>query len=111
MKWEESKFGKFVDEKISYFKYPNTFVCFGLWCNHKRNLKHLRLIGIVNWFSVVRDNTPDLEENYIGLYYIKINNEEHKELAVQIFQNKFKGIYARYYSGLEAVEAYKKYSK
>lgn len=106
--WSKSAFGKFVDEKIGYYKFPNTLIILGEWKHQKENLKALTMVGETHWFSVISPDVPDLQENYIDLYYIKINNEEHKELALQIFKEYARAFYARYYEGMEAVEAYGK---
>ena len=108
MDWEDSVFGKYVDEKIVFFNYPNTFFCLGKWFDHEENLKYLSKIGPINWFMVIGDNLPDTEDSYFALYYIKINNEEHKELGLEIFKNYFKGTYSRYYKGSKVQEAFTK---
>lgn len=106
--WNKSTFGKFVDQKIGFFKFPNTLVILGEWNAHDENMKVFPAIGETFWFSIIAPQKPDLEENYIGLYYIRINNEEHKELGVQIFKNNARAFYARCYEGLEATESYRK---
>ena len=107
MEWDESVFGKFIDERVREAGYKKTLVLCSALRDHEATIELVALHKRKNiWYVISGENVPDVEESYSSIHVIRADDIEPEDSIVYLKATP--AYYARFYESNRAVKSYAK---
>lgn len=109
MKWSDSRIGRFIDDKVNEFKYPNTVLLVCKWADLSAMQRVLNTNGS-DYIWIGQSPSPYAEHNAVATFFIPIHTRLEGDKILAVFKHTPNFSYARFYNGTTAIKALRKTS-